>query len=853
MSASVGALGRAWTLADDAALLAGAREGDSDAYAELWRRHLTTAYAVAHRYRGRASAEDVVAEASLRVYGLLRAGKGPTTNFRSYFLSAVKTVAVDLARGDLRVVPSETEDLESAAEQVKAYDVEARVDQDLVRTAFSRLPERDEQVLWHTTVEGRSPAAVATTMGLTPNGVSVVALRARDALRARYLEAHADRAISRARDEECRWVLAQMGRYVRGKLPVRQRARVEEHLAGCARARALALELTEVNRGLKAVMVPLIFVAGTSTGAAWIGGLAGAGAGGDAGQRPDPSAPTGALLAGLRNLASLGGKVAGVAVAAALGAGFVGAPAGGFAALSGAGGATPVVAGGGGGGGGGAGGASSSGAGAGGGSGGSASALPQPVPPAPTPSGPSLDALTALGAAPARTTPTRTATATRPTTTASAAPSPSPSTPVPTPPPGTSVPVPAAGNPTSAAAGQPLTLTFDFGSSAGGTITVAVSSGPPGTTCSPSGTCTFPGPTGSVTFTPQPTAYPATVTITVTNSAGQVTTTTLTIAPPPDVPPTFPTNNPTSAIGGQPITLTVNTGSVFGGTVTAAFVAGTSTSTVPLSGCGSPCTIAGTSGTVTLTPPTDAPGTIEVTIVNAAGLSQVLSIPVLIQPSFVTPLPPLPAGVATAVSVDTGALAGGTVTVAISGPGTVSVALVTAAPAGVRRAAVSAVVPCSPDAATVICALPGQFGDLQITPHPLDPKTTVTVAVSNSAALETTARTTVVVPKPVLLPVEAFRNDVSQTVGYDLGMDGPGTLTVRISEVGDIVVPGPGMSCTSTDQWQSMSCALTETTGQLSVAVRFQRPNANVTLVLRNAGREVATDVVNVRGSKPVG
>mgnify|MGYP003378168277 CR=1 FL=1 len=182
-----------------------------------------------------------------------------------------------------------------------------------------------------------------------------------------------------------------------------------------------------------------------------------------------------------------------------------------------------------------------------------------------------------------------------------------------------------------------------------------------------------------------------------------------------------------------------------------------------------------------------------------------------------------------------------------------TVALVTAAPAGVRRAAVSAVVPCSPDAATVTCALPGQFGDLQITPHPLDPKTTVTVAVSNSAALETTARTTVVVPKPVLLPVEAFRNDVSQSVGYDLRIDGGGTLTVAISEVGDVVVPGPGMSCASTDQWQSMSCALTEATGELPITVRFQRPNATVTLVLRNAGGEIVSEVVNVRGGESVG
>ena len=107
MSAPALLWGQEWSDADDVTLLGMVRGGDAEAYAELWRRHLPAAYAVAHRHRGRTSAEDVVAEASLRVYDLIRAGKGPLTNFRSYFLSAVRTIAVDYARGELRVVPTE--------------------------------------------------------------------------------------------------------------------------------------------------------------------------------------------------------------------------------------------------------------------------------------------------------------------------------------------------------------------------------------------------------------------------------------------------------------------------------------------------------------------------------------------------------------------------------------------------------------------------------------------------------------------------------------------------------------------------------------------------------------------------
>lgn len=250
----------AWADADDAELLSLSREGSSEAYAELWRRHLPAAYAVAAKYRGRASSEDIVADASLRVYQLIQQGRGPQTHFRSYFLTTVKTVAVDGVRRELKVVPTEDEQLEVLT-GVEEHRYDAVVDQELVRRAFRGLSERDQQVLWHTAVEGRSPSAVSAVMGMSANGVSVTALRAKDTLRAKYLDAHAARAIERADSDECRWVLERMGRYTRGKLPRRQHLRVEDHLAQCAHARALAVEMAEVNRALPAIIVPLIFMA----------------------------------------------------------------------------------------------------------------------------------------------------------------------------------------------------------------------------------------------------------------------------------------------------------------------------------------------------------------------------------------------------------------------------------------------------------------------------------------------------------------------------------------------------------------------------------------------------------------
>src|SRR6476661_418256 len=106
----------AWSSAADVQLLARSREGSAEAFGELWRRHLPAAYAVAGRNRGRSAPEDVVAEAAARVLAMIRAGKGPDEHFRAYFLSAVRSVAIDQGRSDLRVVPTDADDLEDLAD-----------------------------------------------------------------------------------------------------------------------------------------------------------------------------------------------------------------------------------------------------------------------------------------------------------------------------------------------------------------------------------------------------------------------------------------------------------------------------------------------------------------------------------------------------------------------------------------------------------------------------------------------------------------------------------------------------------------------------------------------------------------
>ncbi|NUO91234.1 MAG: sigma-70 family RNA polymerase sigma factor, partial [Dermatophilaceae bacterium] len=269
----------AWASAPDVTLLARTREGSAEAFGELWRRHLPAAYAVANRHRGRSAPEDVVAEAAARVLALIRDGRGPDENFRAYFLSAVRTVAVDQGRRDLRLVPTEDDDLEELAPALADPFAGLAADEEglaLVRTAFAELSERDQRILWHTTVEGAAPRAVAPVLGMTANAVSVRAMRAREALRANYLDARAARELPGADSDDCRWTVTHLGAFVRGRLPKRQTERARAHVEGCPHAAALAAELRAIHDGFPAIVVPAVLAAGLMTPGFVTGGAAAA-------------------------------------------------------------------------------------------------------------------------------------------------------------------------------------------------------------------------------------------------------------------------------------------------------------------------------------------------------------------------------------------------------------------------------------------------------------------------------------------------------------------------------------------------------------------------------------------------
>ncbi len=238
----------------DAELLAASRTGDQEAYGELFRRHAPAATALARRLTGNSTdADDLVSEAFTKVLAALKNGNGPTSALRPYLLTAVRRVHVDRAVAGQRVQP--TDDIGAHDPGVPFIDpAVAGLERSMVAQAYQQLPERWQMVLWHTEVEELSPKDIAPLLGMSPNAVAALALRARAGLREAYLAAH----VTRTSSPECERMLPKLAAYVRGSAGARERAAVERHLPDCEECRAALVELQDVGGRMRAVVAPLV-------------------------------------------------------------------------------------------------------------------------------------------------------------------------------------------------------------------------------------------------------------------------------------------------------------------------------------------------------------------------------------------------------------------------------------------------------------------------------------------------------------------------------------------------------------------------------------------------------------------
>ncbi|MFJ4266365.1 sigma-70 family RNA polymerase sigma factor [Paenarthrobacter nicotinovorans] len=254
------------------------RQGVTEAFDTLYLRHAQIAQYVARAQSDNPSdADDVVAEAFASIFQSLKDGKGPREFFRSYLLTVVRRTAHERNR-KARLTQTAADDAVLDAVVHDDDHVVGDLESSIMAQAFKSLPERWQAVLFHLDIEGLKPAAVAPLVGLTPNGVSSLAIRAREGLRQAYLQHH----ISRSVDEACDEFASQLGKYVRDALKRTSREKVDAHLAGCAKCTALLMELNDVQGGMRAILFPLVagvvFTPAAAASAGWSGAGAAAGA-----------------------------------------------------------------------------------------------------------------------------------------------------------------------------------------------------------------------------------------------------------------------------------------------------------------------------------------------------------------------------------------------------------------------------------------------------------------------------------------------------------------------------------------------------------------------------------------------
>jgi RNA polymerase sigma factor (sigma-70 family) len=225
----------------DTDLLAAVRAGDTAAYGTLYERHSAAARQFASALaRDQSEADDLVAETFAKVFATLRAGRGPLVAFRAYLYTTLRHVCYHRARRDRRL--EFTDDLTRYDAGVPFRDPALdRLERTYAARAFRQLPARWRDVLWHTEVEGASPAEIAPRLGLTPNAVAVLAHRAREGLRRQYLQQH----VPVAQHPECRWTGDRLGGHVRGHLAARDAPRLRAHLSWCTGCRSRLAEVAE--------------------------------------------------------------------------------------------------------------------------------------------------------------------------------------------------------------------------------------------------------------------------------------------------------------------------------------------------------------------------------------------------------------------------------------------------------------------------------------------------------------------------------------------------------------------------------------------------------------------------------
>lgn len=236
----------------DEELLLASRNGDTAAFAELWELHRGAGIVAARNLAPGLEAEDLVSDAYLKIFALIKDGRGPHGAFRPYLYQVIKTVAADRLRSPERL----NANLESVPDLHEAGPWEHNsFDLNAVTEAWETLSPRWQAALWYAEVEQLPPREAAKYLGVSANSASALVGRARTALQSAWVSAHANRELA---DSACRSIIDDLQRYQRGTLTARASREVAAHLETCGNCERVAAEFSTLNHKLGLVIASAV-------------------------------------------------------------------------------------------------------------------------------------------------------------------------------------------------------------------------------------------------------------------------------------------------------------------------------------------------------------------------------------------------------------------------------------------------------------------------------------------------------------------------------------------------------------------------------------------------------------------
>ncbi|MEO7018080.1 MAG: sigma-70 family RNA polymerase sigma factor [Leifsonia sp.] len=236
-----------------------ARNGDNEAFAELWRRHAAAGHAIARSVTSSIESDDLVAEAYGKIYALIKRGGGPTGAFRPYLAATIRNLASRIGRSRRETPIDFADDLIDHATSDEEH--MRQLDRDLTSTAFKALPDRWQQALWYSEVEDMGVKDCAEIFGIKPAAMAMLTFRAREGLRDAWIQAHL-KIIDPGSEHE--WALGRLGAHARARLTKRDSTRLREHLDDCGPCSRVADEAHSAASRLAVSLLPALIGAGAA-------------------------------------------------------------------------------------------------------------------------------------------------------------------------------------------------------------------------------------------------------------------------------------------------------------------------------------------------------------------------------------------------------------------------------------------------------------------------------------------------------------------------------------------------------------------------------------------------------------